>query len=73
MKITTLIELGDIVYLRSGGVQMTVTALSEDGKMATVRWMNDKGASFKDAMPTNALIPAELVDREIRLIKPRKK
>jgi uncharacterized protein YodC (DUF2158 family) len=73
MKIITLLELGDIVYLHSGGVKMTVTALSEDGKWATVRWMNDKGVSFKDAMPVVALIPEELIDKEIKLVKVRKR
>lgn len=66
MKVITLLEIGDTVFLNSGSQEMTVTALSEDGKQANVRWINDEGFLCRDAFPVAALVPKQLLGREIK-------
>lgn len=46
------------MFLRSGSPPMTITALSDDGKTANVRWFEDE-TSYKDAIPVAAFVSAE--------------
>jgi uncharacterized protein YodC (DUF2158 family) len=45
---------GDIVQLNSGGPQMTVLSIGEDGK-AVCLWTDDESAERSDKFPLEAL------------------
>lgn len=74
-----IFEPGDVAYLRSGSPPLTITALSEDGSIANVRWFEDE-TSFKDTIPIAALVSAQQVEhdrerenvRKSRRVQPRK-
>ena len=58
-----IFEPGDVVFLRSGSPPLTITAFSDDGKTANVRWF-DEDTSYRDAIPVAGLISAEQVEQD---------
>jgi len=54
---------GDVVFLKSGGSPMTVTAVGEDS--ADCLWLGEEGELFRETIPSVALmIGSEPVDEE---------
>src|ERR1700749_170211 len=56
-------EPGDVVFLKSGGWPMTVTAVGEDG--VDCLWLGEEGELFRETIPNVALmIGSDPVDDE---------
>jgi uncharacterized protein YodC (DUF2158 family) len=56
-------ELGDVVFLKSGGSPMTVAAAGEDS--VDCLWLGEEGELFRETIPTVALIiGADSADEE---------
>ena len=54
---------GDVVFLKSGGSPMTVTAVGEDS--ADCLWLGEEGELFRETIPSVALmIGSDPVDEE---------
>jgi uncharacterized protein YodC (DUF2158 family) len=64
--VKTVLEPGDVVHLKCGGPPMTISVLSEDGKMAQVRWWSGSGLMYKDAIPVAALVHESLLKQRKR-------
>ncbi len=47
-------EPGDVVFLKSGGSPMTVTAVGEDG--VDCLWLGEEGELFRESIPSVALM-----------------
>jgi len=56
-------EPGDVVFLKSGGSPMTVTAVGEDN--VDCLWLGEEGELFRETIPSVALmIGSDPVDEE---------
>jgi uncharacterized protein YodC (DUF2158 family) len=47
-------EPGDVVFLKSGGSPMTITAVGEDGVDCV--WLGEEGELFRESIPSVALM-----------------
>jgi uncharacterized protein YodC (DUF2158 family) len=56
-------EPGDVVFLKSGGSPMTVTAVGEDS--VDCLWLGEQGELFRETIPSVALmIGSDPIDEE---------
>ena len=55
-EIATIVRVGDIVCLRSGGPAMTVTRVQAENEDIDVEWFSDHGSANRDRFPLAALM-----------------
>jgi uncharacterized protein YodC (DUF2158 family) len=55
-------EPGDVVYLKSGNLAMTVVAVDEDGVECV--WIGEEGEFFRETIPSVALTKDDVLDDE---------
>ena len=53
---------GDVVFLKSGGSPMTVTAVGEDS--VDCLWLGEEGELFRESIPSVALMAAPEEEEE---------
>jgi uncharacterized protein YodC (DUF2158 family) len=46
-------QAGEVVMLKSGGMQMTVASVDEDGVQCL--WLGDEGELFRETLPSSVL------------------